>query len=195
MEQEQKTVTNNIFVNGGQVNIASGNGVINATQNNIEEKNQKIQNLKRNKIIYYVSKKVLEQLLGINTKNKSEFALATYFIEHEKEFNIYNDIFKAINEERTGEYFKFKSRCEINETFIDKSDPKIVVEIELNNCIIKGICSLSNWISESYLNNLLFARNVDLVGIGKIIGSEKLNSKTYVQVQFLVIGEEGIFND
>lgn len=193
MEQEKKIIINNFFVSGGQANIVNDNGVINSTQNIIEEKNQSLQKLKQNKIMYYFSKKVLEQLLGIDTENKSQFTLVTYFIEHKKELNIYDDIFKV--KDKIGKNFKFKSRCKIDENFMGGAKTQIIVETELNNCIIKGACSVKNWISESYLNNLLFAKSAKLECVGKVIEIKELNDKVYIDVQFLLIGEEGIFND
>lgn len=164
------------------------------------------------KKVYYHSRAVIEQFMDKKNKQLAgveltsiiggigiqwdniDVNIARKFIKKTKDFKLINELNK--NEWSVNEYYKFSCLCSLKEEFSKLGTSSIKVCINVEDTILSGYTSIANWISESYLNNLLSIENVEMEGIIILLDKKELsNESNQMGIQFVLIGEKGVLDD
>ncbi len=186
---KEEKASSNIVVNvsGGQVNIANDNGRIVPSQNigekDIRDTFRNVHSENINHFILYKSLSVLKEIF--NTNNVEEVFL-----------NLNNlAINKSLSSDMSVEgVYKFKGSFILKE--VKKKGFWTQIEVSSTENLeykVTGTTSLDNWISQSYLNNMLVKNKEYLFeGILKVLSISKKNIFT---VQYIIIGGKGLLSD
>lgn len=162
------------------------------------------------KMVFYRSPELLKQILGGKERELSSFELTIPFggicLTWENAPNISSKLLKRkanniprlvesqdIISDSLSRVFVFSNPCTLTEKFNNMASSSITIEFNIGDTIFTGSTSIKNWVSESCMNNLLSSGSVELEGILYVIPSKSLNN--CVTVQYILIGEKGIFND
>lgn len=136
----------------------------------------------KERLVLYKSTSLIKSVFGIED-------VAVIFSEWEK-YDCLTDV--------TDKYAicRFRGNFVLEEEKIVRCSTQIKVSsTEESEFQIVGMTSLKGWISESYVNNLLFDGVCHCFeGILKVLSFDEKDGKKVFRVQFLIIGE-GILND
>lgn len=92
-----------------------------------------------------------------------------------------------------GELYKFSYKCTLTEEFTRLSSSSIKVQFKIDDLILSGYTSIDNWISQSYLNNLLSTGEMEFEGFLILLSQNDSDTENnHITVQYVLIGEKGI---
>lgn len=184
--REDRESSNMVFnVSGGQVNIANDNGKMETIQKigveGVRNAFRKVHFEDINRLILYRSSVVLKEIF--NTSNMENVILNLNRFEINKTLS---------SDMSVGEIYKFQGMFILKEVKKKRFSTQIEVSSAENlEYRVTGTTSFDNWVSESYLNNLLAVSNGYLFeGILKVLNI----SKKIFTVQYIIIGEKGVLN-
>ncbi len=92
-------------------------------------------------------------------------------------------------------YYTFDAQCSLEEYFVKENISQILVTFFYNRYSISGNTSVNNWVSESYLNNLLIIGKASLEGIVQILDVTRNEKIDNIIAQFILIGEKGLLGN
>lgn len=160
-------------------------------------------------IIYYHSQEVIKKILKTPKKRLSGLEISTPLggvsaeWDKDKE-DLDNELLKTMkdikmlngidrNLWRFNELYKFSYKCTLTEEFTRLSSSCIKVQFKIDDLILSGYTSIGNWISQSYLNNLLSIGEIEFEGFLSLLSHKDSDTENnHITVQYVLIGEKGI---